>query len=390
MKARKLLMIPGPIEFEPEVLRAMGMATTSHVAPDFIDSFGRSLELMREVWKSPQGQPFIIAGTGTLAMDMAAANFIEQGDPVLVISTGYFGKRYRDIMNRYGAKTTILKAPVGGIVSLEAIENELKNKQYKALTITHVDTSTGVRMNPEPIAKLAQEYNCLSILDGVCSVAGEEINQDEWGLDVVLTGSQKAIGVPPGLALLVASKKAMHTWKNRKTPVGNYYSDWNNWLPIMKAYEERKPSYFGTPPVNLIVALETSLKIIQKEGIDVRVNRHQKLAKAFRAGLTSLKFEFLPKSNEISANTLTAAYYPKGIDGTALLSKLSNDGVIVAGGLLSELKTSYFRIGHMGSVSSNDLSAVISSLERALIELGHPVHVGDGLKAFQNDLLKKI
>ncbi|GAA4318358.1 pyridoxal-phosphate-dependent aminotransferase family protein [Christiangramia aestuarii] len=389
MKGRKLLMIPGPIEFEPEVLHAMGRATTSHVAPDFIECFGKSIELMREVWRSPQGQPFIVAGTGTLAMDMAAANLVEKDDRVLVISTGYFGKRYKDIMDRYGAKTTILEVPVGEVVDLDAIENELKNNSYKALTLTHVDTSTGVLVDPEPIAKLAQKYNCLSILDGVCSVAGEEINQDDWGIDVVLTGSQKAIGVPPGLALLVASEKAMQVWNNRKTPVGSYYADWSNWRPIMKAYEERRPSYFGTPPVNLIVALETSLKIILKEGMEVRVKRHHELAKAFRIGLAALQFEFLPESNEISANTLTAAYYPKGVDGSALLAKLSKDGVILAGGLLPELKTSYFRIGHMGSVSSNDLIVVLSSLERALIELGHPVKAGEGLQAFQSELLTK-
>ena len=381
-------MIPGPIEFEPEVLQALGKATTSHVAPDFIEVFGKSLELMRKVWKSPKGQPFIIAGSGTLAMDMAAANLIEKGDSVLVISTGYFSKRFKDISDRYGANTTILEAPLGEVVSLQEIEKELKTKQYKALTITHVDTSTGILVDPKPIAELAQKYNTLSILDGVCSVAGEEINQDEWGLDVVLTGSQKAIGVPPGLALLVVSKKAMEVWKNRKTPVFNYYSDWNNWLPIMRSYEERKPAYFGTPPVNLIVALETSLRIICNEGMSERVKRHQILAKAFRAGITSLKLEIIPKTNKIAANTLTAAYYPKGIDGVALRTKIANNNVIIAGGLLPELKTSYFRIGHMGSVSSNDLIAVLGALERSLLELGHDIVSGKSLETFQNELLR--
>ena len=388
MKGRKLLMIPGPIEFEPDVLQAMGMATTSHVAQDFIEVFGNSLELMREVWKSPKGQPFIVAGTGTLAMDMAAANLIEQGDRVLVISTGYFGKRFKDIFDRYGANTTILEAPLGEVVSLEAIEEELKTEQYKALSITHVDTSTGVLVDPKPIAKLAQKYNTLSILDGVCSVAGEEIDQDAWGLDVVLTGSQKAIGVPPGLALLVASEKAMEVWKKRKTPVSNYYADWNNWLPIMNAYQDRRPSYFGTPAVNLIVALETSLKIICKEGMDERVKRHQVLAKAFRAGITALNLEILPENNNIAANTLTAAYYPDKIDGNALRSKIAQSNVVIAGGLLSEIKTRYFRIGHMGSVSPNDLIAVLGALERALLELGHDVEAGKGLQTFQNELIK--
>lgn len=387
MKGRKLLMIPGPIEFEPDVLHAMGMATTSHVAPDFIEVFCNSLELMRDVWKSPNGQPFIVAGTGTLAMDMAVSNLIEQGDNVLVISSGYFGKRFKDILDRYGAKTTILEVPVGEVVSLETIEKELKTGRFKALTITHVDTSTGILMHPKPIAELAKKYNVLSILDGVCSVAGEEVNQDEWEIDIVLTASQKAIGVPPGLALLMASQKAMQVWGNRKTPVPNYYADWSNWLPIMKAYEGRSPSYFGTPPVNLIVALETSLKIICNEGIDKRVKRHQLLAKAFREGIGSLNLKILPKSNEIAANTLTAVYYPKGIDGAALRSKIANSNVIIAGGLLSEIKTTYFRIGHMGSVSSNDLIAVLAALERALFELGHPFKSGESLKTFQNNLL---
>jgi alanine-glyoxylate transaminase/serine-glyoxylate transaminase/serine-pyruvate transaminase len=387
MKGRKLLMIPGPIEFEPEVLQAMGMATTSHVAPDFIEVFGNSLELMREVWKSPKGQPFIVAGTGTLAMDMAAANLIEHGDSVLVISSGYFGKRFKDILDRYGANTTLLEAPLGEVVPVEAIEKQLKTGKYKALTMTHVDTSSGILVDPKPIANLAKKYNALSILDGVCSVAGEALNQDEWGLDLVLTGSQKAIGVPPGLALLMASQKAMEIWKKRKTPVPNYYADWNNWLPIMSAYEERRPSYFGTPAVNLIVALETSLKIICKEGMSERVKRHQSLAKAFRAGITALNLKILPKTNTIAANTLTAVYYPKGIDGAALSAKMVESNVIVAGGLLPEIKATYFRIGHMGSVSANDLIAVLGALERALITLGHTMVSGSSLQAFQNELI---
>lgn len=388
MKGRKLLMIPGPIEFEPDVLQAMSIPTTSHVAPDFIAVFGNSLELMRTVWKSPKGQPFIVSGTGTLAMDMAAANLIEQGDHVLVISSGYFGKRFKDILERYGANTTLLEAPLGEVVSLEAIEKELKTRSYKALTITHVDTSTGLLVDPKPIAQLAKKYKVLSILDGVCSVAGEQINQDEWELDVVLTASQKAIGVPPGLALLMASEKAMHVSENRKTPVSNYYADWKNWLPIMSAYEERRPSYFGTPAVNLIVALETSLKIIAKEGMDKRVKRHQNLAKAFRAGIAALNLEILPKTNTIAANTLTAVYYPEGIDGAELSAKMADNNVIIAGGLLPEIKAKYFRIGHMGSVSSNDLIAVLGALERALIALHHPVVPGKSLQTFQSELLK--
>ncbi len=363
---RKLLMIPGPIEFDPTVMERMGEHTLSHVAPAFIESFGRALEMMREVWLCPSGQPFIIAGSGTLAMDMAGANLIEAGDKVLVVSTGYFGERYAALLERYGANVTLLKSEIGDVVSLDAIENELSTGNYKLMTFTHVDTSTGVLVDPKPMADLAKKYNVLSILDGVCSVAGEEIRQEEWGIDVVVTASQKAVGVPPGLALLVASEKAMDVWKDRKTPVGNYYCDWANWLPIMKAYESRNPSYFGTPPVNLIQALETSLQLILAEGMDNRFARHKKLATKFREAMTSLGLSFIPKDDNLMANTLTAPYYPKDVNGGEFLGGVSQAGVIIAGGLLPELKTKYFRVGHMGIVSDKHIDRTINAVRSAL------------------------
>jgi len=173
MKDRSLLMIPGPIEFEPEVLRALGAPTTSHVAPNFIDAFGRALENMREVWLAPNGQPFIVAGSGTLAMELAGANLIEPGDRALVLSTGVFGDRFEDLLSRHGADVTALHASVGQTVNLNHVEDALKGGEYKLLTVTHVDTSTAVRMPLQEIGELASRYNALSIVDGVCSVAGE-------------------------------------------------------------------------------------------------------------------------------------------------------------------------------------------------------------------------
>ena len=382
MKDRKLLMIPGPIEFEPAVLSALGAPTASHVAPNFIEAFGHSLELMREVWQSPSGQPFIIAGTGTLAMDMPAANLIEPKDKALVISTGYFGERFAEILKRYGGEVTVLRAKLGDVVPLEDIENELKKGSYKLMTFTHVDTSTAVLVDPEPLGKLAQKYGVLSILDGVCSVAGEEIRQDKWGIDVVLTASQKAVGVPPGLALLVASQKAISVWKSRKTPVLNYYGDWENWLPIMEAYEARKPSYFGTPAVNLVCALEVSLKQIVAEGMDARFARHHKLGKACQAAIVALGMKQVPM-NKHAASTLSAPCFPKGIAGADLLPKIAAAGVILAGGLHPDIKGDYFRIGHMGSVNAGDVLAVIGAIETSLHACGYQFEPGAGLAAVQ-------
>jgi alanine-glyoxylate transaminase/serine-glyoxylate transaminase/serine-pyruvate transaminase len=371
MKGRKLLMIPGPIEFEPEVMMAVGMPTTSHVAPDFIDTFGHALEMMREVWLAPSGQPFIMAGSGTLAMDMAGANLIEPGDRVLVLSTGYFGDRYAALLKRYGAEVTVLAADIGSVVSLKTVEDELKRSHYKLMTFTHVDTSTAVRVDPEPLGALGEKYGVITVLDGVCSVAGEEIRQEEWKIDVVLTASQKAVGVPPGLALLVASERAMEAWQKRKSPVLSYYSDWTHWLPVMKAYEERRPAYFGTPAVNLVNGLEMSLRLILKEGMDARFRRHRDMGLMFRTAMRDLGLKMIPVNEEMSANTLSAPYYPDGVRGTDFMKAIAASDVILAGGLLPGIKESYFRVGHMGSVTGGDILATVATISGALAACGY-------------------
>ena len=386
MKDRTLLMIPGPIEFEPEVLSALGAPTASHVAANFIDAFGQAIERMREVWLSPSGQPFIVAGSGTLAMDIPAANLIEPGDKALVVSTGYFGDRYEDLLKRYGAEVTKINAEPGSMVNLNEVESALKNGSFKLMTFTHVDTSTAVKVDPKVMGELGQKYDVLTILDGVCSVAGEEIRQDEWGIDIVLTASQKAVGVPPGLALLVASPKAVNTWKKRGSSVSNYYADWKNWLPIMEAYEARKPSYFGTPPVNLIFALNVSLRQILEEGMDARFTRHKKIGSACHAAIKALGMDMVPNDIGYAASTLSAPRYPEGVNGGELLPHIKSAGVILAGGLHPEIKTEYFRIGHMGAVRPGDLLATIGAIEAGLAKCGHKFEKGAGVSAAQKIL----
>ena len=388
MKDRTLLMIPGPIEFEPEVLAALGAPTASHVAPNFIEAFGKAIERMRDVWLSPSGQPFIVAGSGTLAMDMAAANLVEPGDRVLVISTGYFGVRYEEILKRYGAEVTTLCAPIGDIVDPELIESKLKGGDFKLLTFTHVDTSTAVRVDAKMIGESAKRHGVLSVLDGVCSVAGEKILQDEWGIDVVLTASQKAIGVPPGLALLVAGPRAIDVWQKRKTPVTNYYADWQNWLHIMEAYEARKPSYFGTPAVNLVAALNISLGQILTEGMENRFARHKTIGMACQKAISALGLGQVPTNPDHAASTLTAPFFPEGVAGAEFLPAVKKAGVVLAGGLHREIQSQYFRIGHMGAVKPGDLLATIGAIESALLKCGHKFALGAGVAAAQKELLK--
>ncbi|HID88507.1 MAG TPA: alanine--glyoxylate aminotransferase family protein [Anaerolineae bacterium] len=383
MKDRLLLMIPGPIEFTPEVMQAMGMPTTSHVAPNFVEVFGQALERLREVFLCPDGQPFVVAGSGTLAMDMAAANLIEPGDRALVVNTGVFGDRFTVILERYGAEVTQVRAPtIGDVPSQGEVEAALERADYKLMTITHVDTSTGVVTDVKGLASLGRRYGVLVVVDGVCAVAGEEMRQQEWGIDVALTASQKAIGVPPGLALLVVGPRAMETFRQRRTPVRNYYADWSNWLPIMEAYEARRPAYFGTPPVNLIWALNVSLGQILEEGMEARFERHRRISRAVKAAIRAMGLDQVPGRPEIAAHTLTAPYFPDGID-RSVLARIKAAGVIVAGGLHPAIKERYFRIGHMGVVNPSDVLTTVGAVERGLILAGYALEPGTGLAAAQ-------
>jgi len=386
MKNRKLLMIPGPIEFAPEVLRAMGMATTSHLAPNFIEVFGQALERLREVFLCPSGQPFVIAGSGTLAMDMTAANLVEPGDKTLVVNTGYFGDRFAAILERYSGDVTQVCAPaLGDAPALEAVEAALKEDDYRLMTITHVDTSTAVGLDVRALAALGREHGALVVVDGVCSVAGEEMRQEEWGIDLALTASQKAIGVPPGLALIMAGPRAMEAFHNRKTPVANFYADWTQWLPVMESVEARQPRYFGTPPVNHIWALNVSLGQILDEGMDVRFARHGRLSEACKAAITALGMTQVPVSADKTAVTMTAPYFPDGVDRT-VLAHIKEAGVILAGGLHPEIKARYFRIGHMGAVSASDILATVGAVEQGLARVGYEFEFGAGLAAAQTVL----
>jgi alanine-glyoxylate transaminase / serine-glyoxylate transaminase / serine-pyruvate transaminase len=191
--SQKLCMIPGPVEFDSSVLTTMSTPATSHVDPSFIESFGSTLELMRKVWLSPTGQPFVVAGSGTLTWDMTASNLIEPGEDVLVINTGIFGDWFAECIEVYGGKVDQVIAPTfGDRPTLQQIKEQLTQKQYKMITITHVDTSSGVLNNVKEIAEVVRSVSpsTLIAVDGVCSVAAEELRMDEWGLDVVMTASQ--------------------------------------------------------------------------------------------------------------------------------------------------------------------------------------------------------
>lgn len=362
---RKLLMIPGPVEVNPSVLEALSQPSVGHTSPGFIDTFGTCLEGLRVIFAAPDGFPFVVAGSGTLAMEMAVSNVIEPGDRAVVIETGTFSQRMADILTRCGADVESVTAEVGEVPTFEAVETAL-GKGTKVLAITQVDTSTGVLAPVKEYAALGHRYGALVVVDGVCAVGGQEFRQTEWDVDICLTASQKALAVPPGLALVMVRPRALEVFNKRKTLVSSYYADWTLWLPVMQAYLDRKPAYFATPPVNLLIALGESVKQITTEGMESRWQRHQKLSEAFKAGITALGLKQIPTKMENRAFTLTTVFYPENVDAS-IVKRISELGVDVAGGLYPTLKTQYFRVGHMGNSGIKEITKTLAAIEKALI-----------------------
>jgi alanine-glyoxylate transaminase/serine-glyoxylate transaminase/serine-pyruvate transaminase len=377
-------MIPGPIEIDEGVVRALGQSPKGHLDPDFIESFGRALERVRKIFGAEASQPFIVAGSGTLAMEMAVANLIEPGDRAVVAEIGYFGARMADILERHGATVTRITAPPGDVPDPAAVLGALDG--CKVLAITHVDTSTAVRNDVRALAALAREKGALVVVDGVCSVGGEELAHDAWGIDVTLTASQKALGAPPGLAVLVASERALAAWRGRKRKVASYYADFAAWLPIMQAYEARQPKYFATPAVNLVEALDASLGLLLEDGVAERIEGHGRTARAFHAAWRAMELDGLPTKSTHAAHTLSAVYYPQGVDAK-LIGAVRKEGVVIAGGLHPALGPKYFRVGHMGACPPADVLHAIGAIERALASFGHKPHgVGSAIAAAQSAL----
>ncbi|KAG8827828.1 hypothetical protein FRC17_007707 [Serendipita sp. 399] len=332
--------------------------------------------MVRDVLFTQAGQPFIIAGSGTLGWDQVASNLVERGEKALVLHSGYFGDSFADCLETYGADVTQIKAPIGAAVGVAELRSALQSQRYKIVTVTHVDTSTGVLSDVKAVAQTVKEVSpdTLVIVDGVCSVASEEIKFDEWGLDIVLTASQKGLGTPPGLSILVASPRAIKTFEERKSPVTSYYASWKRWLPIMKSYEAGTASYFATPPVNLIYAFHESLKQITRSplSVDERIRLHRESSRRVKDAVASLGLKQIATESAFAANGMTAIYYPEGIAAPQLLPSLLKQNIVVAAGLHKDIKDKYFRIGHMGITavdsSRGDIDKIIEGLKTVIPE----------------------
>jgi len=374
MQKEKLLLIPGPTPVHPRILNALSLPTVSHVSPIFVDELKEALDNLKKIVFCQGGEPFIVAGAGTLAMEMALLNTVNKGEKILVLSQGFFGQRMKDITESFNLACDIIQSPWGKAVLPEELAEKMATEQYAAVVSTHVDTATGACAPVKDYAEILAGFDSLYIIDGVCATGGIEERMDDWDIDVVLTAAQKCFGTPPGLAVLILSRRAIDK-RHSMEAIPAYYADLMRWLPIMK-----DPSkYFSTPCVNEIRAFSEGTRIILEEGMEERFRRHQRVAKAIRAALMQLGFSFFT-DEAFLADTLTVCYYPEGIEDQAFRTTYASNGVIVAGGL-GEVAGKVFRMGHMGNLSNSQVQFAIAAVESTLSTLGYSFSPHSGIQA---------
>jgi aspartate aminotransferase-like enzyme len=364
MNQEKLLLIPGPTPVHPRILNALSQPTLSHVSPEFVAEMKEALENLKSILFCQKGESFIVAGAGTLAMEMAILNTIAKQEKLLVLSQGYFGKRMEKIAQSFGLDCDVLQGEEREAVGIDALDDHLSQHTYAAVVATHVDTATGICAPISEYARIIGKHESFFIVDGVCATGGIEERMDDWGLDVVLTAAQKCFGVPPGLAVLVVSDRVIQKRESMKG-IPAFYADLLNWLPIMK-----DPSkYFSTPCVNEIRAFFEGTKIMLDEGMENRFARHARIAKTIRDELLGLGFSFVPE-NSYLADTLSVVRYPDGIDDGAFRKAFAENGVIVAGGL-GNWAGKVFRMGHMGNLSFSQVYFAFDALKKTLVSIGY-------------------
>ncbi len=379
MSQEKLLLIPGPTPVHPRIVHSLSLPTVSHVSPVMVQDMKEALDNLKKIVFCDRGEAFIVAGAGTLAMEMALLNTVKQDERFLVLSQGYFGQRMADIGSSFGIAHDILQSPWGDVIQPEQLEEQLAVHDYAAVVSTHVDTATGACAPVKDYADILKGSDSLYLIDGVCATGGIEERMTEWGVDVILTAAQKCFGTPPGLAILVLSETAMAKRLSMDS-IPAYYSDLLRWLPIMKD----PTKYFSTPCVNEIRAFAEACRIMLEEGMEQRFERHGKIALAFRTALEALGFSSFTLAENLS-DTLSVMRYPAGVDDAAFRSTLAEKGVIVAGGL-GEVAGKVFRMGHMGNLSFSQVEFAVTALEDTLTALGYAYEARAGLTAAKKAL----
>ncbi len=369
----ELLMIPGPVPVVPRILRAMSKPMIHHRGSEFAAMLDECEKVLKELYKT-RNDIFVISGSGTAGMEAALSNVVDKDDKVVCVTNGKFGERFKEIGERY-ATANAVEFEWGNSIELEKVEQALE-QGAQVVTLVHNETSTGILNPAREICSLAKKHGALFIMDGITSIGGDDVRVDEWGVDIAVCGSQKCLGMPPGLAIVSVSEKA---WSAINKKPRRYYLD-------LRAYKKSaaKSQTPYTPALPLFFALHEACQIIKEEGVEQRIKRHRQAAKAVRAAAIAMGLELFPKLNAISSysNTVTAINLPKGASDKDFRNAVRKQGVIISGGQ-EQLSGRIFRIGNMGNFTHKEILTTVQAVELVLKETNMIKEFGRGIEAAQ-------
>jgi aspartate aminotransferase-like enzyme len=368
--AKRYLFTPGPTPVPPEVLAAVGAPVVHHRSPDFLPVYERVLDRLHEVCQT-ENDVLLFGASGTGAFESAVANLVSPGEPHLVVSAGSFGERWVAMTTAFGADVDVLRYAWGETPDADDLSARLREREAKAVWIVQSETSTGVVADVRSLAAAAKGAGSLVVVDAVSSLGAVPCKSDAWGLDVVVSGSQKALMTPPGLGLAAVSEAAFDA-------VGSsprFYFDWER---TRKAQRTLDAPF--TLPVSLVGGLDVALGLLLEEGLDASFDRHVRLGRAARAGVKALGLELFSPDDDRSA-VVTAVRAPSGVDVTDVVKALRDRfGITIANGQ-GELKGKIFRLGHIGWFDVFDITTQIAAVELVLADLGADVERGVAVTA---------
>ncbi|MBI2866218.1 MAG: alanine--glyoxylate aminotransferase family protein [Chloroflexi bacterium] len=357
------LRIPGPTPCPQEVLQAQALPMVNHRGPQFAELMARVTDRLKQVFQT-SGDVFVLTCSGTGAMEAIVVNTLSPGDRVLSLTCGFFGERFAELAQAYGADVVRLDFPWGAAVDPQRVRQALRDDpSIQAIQIVHNETSTGVTNPLREVAALAREFDKLLLVDAVSSLGSLKLPVDAWGCDAVATASQKGFMVPPGLGLVSMGPRAWQAHARSRMP--RYYLD----LGKAKSFLERKQTPW-TPAVSTFFALDVALDLMLKEGMHRIAQRHSALASRTRDGVKALGLSLFPEREADASNTVTAVKVPQGVEARQLLQGLRQQGVELAGGQ-DQLSGKVFRIGHLGYVTEADIDGALLALEKALAAQGY-------------------
>jgi aspartate aminotransferase-like enzyme len=390
-RTQPILMIPGPTELPFPVMQALNQPATIQYDMNFDVNVLEPVTLaLRDIFQTSRGEVIAMPGSGRTALEAAAISVVEPGDRVVVVTAGVFGGLMREIMTRAGAEVTEHTVEWGQPLDLAKLEKDIERVKPKAVSMVHNETSTGTTYPAAEVARIVKRHGALFMLDTVSSLAGIDVRTDEWGIDLNMTGSQKCLAAPLGMAIVSVSPSAWEAMERRKHKASSWAYDllrWKeNWIPASRG--GHVPD--GTPrrqpvsiPTHLTQALGVASRLILEEGLPHRFRRHAVAGKAFRAGIDAMRLQMFPDASLLS-NTVSCFRAPAGVDPAAVVTHMRDRYGILIGTGLDKIRTGTLRVGHMGITSSPMyVLPTLSAIEMTLRELGYRSEAGAGVSAAQ-------